>query len=177
MADAKAQRAEVCRGVGSGAGRTKSPNEKAPEPTPPPSLVPWGSMPPGATASAMQPTTPQPPQADKPTAHARCAYHAPCPLYLFFFNTTQRRFKPWRYLFYRNPQDHGHPIAEPLQASNPRWQCAPSLCLQPSSLPSPCASIKTPHGIAHPPSPYHLRQSISPKSMILSIIVYHYRQR
>ena len=55
MADAKAQRAEVCRGVGSGAGRTESPNEKAPEPTPPPSLVPWGNMPPSATASAMQP--------------------------------------------------------------------------------------------------------------------------
>ena len=120
MADAKAQRAEVCRGVGSGAGRTESPNEKAPEPTPPPSLVPWGEKPPSATASAMQPTTPQPPQADKPTAHARRAYHAPCPLYLFFFNTTQRRFKPWRYLFYRNPQDHGHPIAEPLQTLQPK---------------------------------------------------------
>ena len=67
-------------------------------------------------------------------------------------------------------QDHSHPIAEPLQASNPRWQCAPSLCLQPSSLPSPCASIKTPNRIAHPPSPCHLRLCISPKSLIFALL-------
>ena len=92
-----------------------------------------------------------------PTAHARCACHAPCPLYLFFLPPI-------------DALSHSHPMAEPLQASNPRWQCAPSLCLQPSSLPSPCASTKTPNRIAHPSSQCHLRLCISPKSLIFALL-------